>query len=123
MLKKTITYKDFNGEDRTEDFYFNLTRTEVMAMEMSIEGGLVQLIEKIVAEKNGEKLIKLFQEVILKAYGEKSPDGKYFMKSDEISARFTWTNAYDQLFTELSTNADAAANFINAIVPSVEPAK
>ena len=120
MLKKTITYNDYNGTERTEDFYFNLTKAEIMEMEMSTSGGLAEMITKIVATKDAPAIIKIFKELILKAYGEKSPDGKRFIKSEEISIAFSQTEAYSQLFMELATDADAASTFVNGIVPATE---
>ena len=120
MLKKTITYNDYNGTERTEDFYFNLTKAEIMEMEMSTSGGLAEMITKIVATKDAPAIIKIFKELILKAYGEKSPDGKRFIKSEEISTAFSQTEAYAQLFMELATDADAASTFVNGIVPATE---
>lgn len=117
MLKKTITYTDYNNVERTEDFYFNLSKAEIMELELSTTGGLAEMINKIVAEKNAPAIIEIFKKLILKAYGEKSPDGKRFIKSDEIAAAFSQTEAYSQLFMELATDADAAAKFVNGIVP------
>lgn len=118
MLKKTITYVDYNGAERTEDFYFNLSKAEVMEMEMSTSGGLAEMIKKIVAAQDAPAIIKIFKDLILKAYGEKSPDGKRFIKSEEISTSFSQTEAYSQLFMELATNADEAAKFVNGIIPA-----
>ena len=120
MLKKTMTYTDYNGVERKEDFYFNLTKAEIMEMEMSQLGGLAEMIQKIVDSKDAPAIIKVFKELILKAYGEKSPDGKRFMKSAEISAAFAETEAYSILFMDLDTNADAAAAFVNGIVPQMD---
>ena len=123
MLKKTITYTDYNGSERTEDFYFNLSKAEVMEMEMSTSGGLAEMITKIVAAQDAPAIIKIFKELVLRAYGEKSPDGKRFIKSDEIATAFSQTEAYSQLFMELATDADAAAAFVNGIVPKdIQPA-
>ena len=118
MLKKTITYVDYNGTDRTEDFYFNLTKAEIMEMEMSTAGGLAEMITNVVNAKDGTAIIKIFKELILKAYGVKSPDGKRFIKSQEVIDEFVQTEAYSQLFMELATDADAAAKFVNAIMPN-----
>lgn len=118
MLKKTITYTDYNGSERTEDFYFNLTKAEVMEMEMSTSGGLAEMIKKIVAAQDAPAIIKVFKDLILKAYGEKSPDGKRFIKNDEITTAFAQTEAYSQLFMELATDADEAAKFVNGIIPA-----
>lgn len=118
MLKKTITYKDYNDVERTEDFYFNLSKAEVMEMEMSTSGGLAEMITRIVAEQDAPAIIKIFKELVLKAYGQKSPDGKRFIKSEELATAFSQTEAYSQLFMELATDADAAAKFVNGIVPA-----
>jgi len=118
MLKKTITYTDYNGVERTEDCYFNLTKAEIMEMEMSINGGLTEMIKQIVAAQDAPAIIKVFKELILTAYGEKSLDGKRFVKSKELSQAFSQTEAYSQIFMELATDADAAAKFINGVIPA-----
>lgn len=117
MLKKTITYTDYNGNERTEDFYFNLTKAEIMEMELSTSGGLAEMIQRIVAAQDSPAIVKIFKDLILKGYGEKSADGKRFIKSEEIREAFAQTEAYSQLFMELATNADEAAKFINGMVP------
>lgn len=117
MIKKTITYTDYSGNERTEDFYFNLSNAEIMEMQMSTTGGLAEMISRIVAAQDAPAIIKIFKDLILKAYGEKSPDGKRFIKSDELSIAFSQTEAYSQLYMELATNAEAAAEFVNNIVP------
>ena len=122
MLKKTITYTDYNGVERKEDFYFNLTKAEIMEMEMSISGGLTEMINRIVAAQDAPAIVKIFKELVLKAYGIKSPDGKRFIKSEELATEFAQTEAYSQLFMELATDADAASAFVNGIVPNVEGA-
>lgn len=120
MLKKTITYTDYNGAERTEDFYFNLSKAEVMEMEMSTTGGLAEMINRVVAAQDAPAIIKIFKDLVLRAYGRKSPDGKRFVKSEELSTEFSQTEAYSQLFMELATDADAAAAFVNGITPNVE---
>lgn len=117
MLKKTIKYVDYDGNERVEDFYFNLSKAEVAEMEMSINGGLSNLLKKIIDEKDGKRIIEMFKEIIMKAYGEKSPDGKRFIKNDEVRNSFVQTEAYSELFMELATNSEAAAAFINGITP------
>lgn len=117
MLKKTITYTDYNGVERKEDFYFNLTKAEIMEMEMSEAGGMSEMIKKIVDAKEAPAIIKVFKELILKAYGEKSADGKRFIKTPEISAMFAQTEAYSELFMELASDADKAAEFVKGIAP------
>lgn len=118
MLKKTIAYTDYNGVERKEDFYFNLSKAEIVEMQMSTAGGLDEMINKIVATKDNVAIVKIFKDLILKAYGEKSPDGKRFIKSKEIADAFSQTEAYSILFMELSTNAEKAAEFVNGIVPA-----
>lgn len=117
MLKKTITYTDYNDVERTEEFYFNLTKAEVMEMEMSTTGGLAETIKKVISTKDVPTIIKIFKDLILKAYGEKSADGKRFVKNEEISDAFAQTEAYSNLFMELATNPEAAAEFVNSIIP------
>ena len=117
MLKKTIPYKDYNGVERIEDFYFNLSKAEAMEMELSITGGLTEMIRKIVAAQDTPTIIATFKQIILKAYGEKSADGRRFIKSEELSKAFSETEAYSILYMELATDANAAAEFVNGIVP------
>lgn len=118
MLKKTMTFTDYNGTNRTEDFYFNLTKAEVMEMELGTTGGLAEMIKRLVAAKDQPAVIKIFKDLVLKAYGEKSADGRRFIKSEEISAAFAQTEAYSQLFMELALDADAASEFVNGILPA-----
>lgn len=121
MLKLRRTYVDFNNLSRTEDFYFNLTQAEVTEMELSVDGGLVEMINRIVAAKDGKQIIALFKDIVLRAYGEKSPDGKRFIKTPEIRDAFAQTQAYSDLFMELATDAQKAAEFVNGIVPAQNP--
>lgn len=121
MLKRTITYIDYNGVERTEDFYFNLTRAELMEMHLTTDGGMDELIDDIVKAKRQKELEKLFKEILLKSYGEKSADGRKFYKNDAIRADFEASPAYDKLYMELFTDEDAAAKFINAVIPHVAP--
>lgn len=118
MLKKTITYTDYNGVERTEDFYFNLTKAEVMEWEMTTSGGLAEMITRIVKAQDAPAIIAIFKELLFKSYGEKSPDGKRFIKSEEISKAFSQTEAFSQLYIELATNAEAASTFVNGIIPA-----
>ena len=118
MLKKTITYVDYNGNERVEDFYFNLTKAEATEMELSVEGGLTKKLEDIVNSQNNKEIIVLFKEIILKAYGEKSQDGKRFIKSEELSEAFSQTEAFSELFMELALDEKAAADFVNGILPA-----
>lgn len=117
MLKKTITYTDYNGTERTEDFYFNLTKAEILEMELSTEGGLQQMIEKIIAAQDMPALSKYFKQIILMSYGEKSPDGKRFIKNEQLREEFSQTEAFSQLYVDLATDDKIAADFINGIIP------
>ena len=118
MLKKTITYNDYNDVERTEDFYFNLSEAEIMEMELSVTGGLTGMINKIVSTQDGPAIIKLFKDLVLKAYGEKSADGKRFIKSEELATAFSQTEAYSIIFMELATDPEKASKFVNGIVPA-----
>ena len=118
MLKKTITYVDYNGVERTEDFYFNLSKAEVTEMELSVEGGFSKMLEEIVKSNDNVRIIELFKQMVLKAYGEKSADGKRFIKSKEIAEAFSQTEAYSEIFMELALDEKAAAAFVNGIMPS-----
>ena len=123
MIKKTITYTDYNDNERTEDFYFNLNQAEVMELELSTSGGLDNMITNIVNAQDAPAIIKIFKELVLKAYGKKSPDGRRFEKSEALSNEFSQTEAYSKLFMELATDADKAAEFVNGIVPANANAK
>lgn len=118
MLKKRVTYTDYNGVERTEDFYFNLSKAEIAEMELSTAGGFAEMIQKVIAAQDGPTITKIFKDLVLKAYGEKSPDGKRFVKSEEIATAFTQTEAYSQIFMELATDAKAASEFVNGIIPN-----
>ena len=119
MLKKTMTYEDFNGVSRTEDFYFNLSKAEIASMELGTEGGLAEMLKRIVAAKDTKKIIEVFKDILLKAYGIKSDDGRRFIKSEELSKEFSETEAFSDLFIQLATDGTAASDFINAIIPKI----
>lgn len=121
MLKKTMTYTDFDGNERTENFYFNLTKAELAEWELCTNGGMTQKLTEIAQSNDGPTITKAFKEIIRKAYGEKSDDGRAFLKSDEISDRFEATQAYSDLFVELVTDVDKATAFVNAIMPNDKP--
>lgn len=118
MYKKTLTYTDYNDETRTEDFYFNLSKAEIMEMELSIPGGYEALLDKIIKSRDQVELIKLFKDLILRTYGEKSPDGRRFMKSPEITKNFQETEAYSDLFMLLATDDKEASAFVNGVMPA-----
>lgn len=121
MLKKTMTYTDFDGVERTEDFYFNLSKAEIAELELGTAGGLAEKLKRIVAAQEKHKIIEYFKEIVLMSYGEKSDDGRRFIKSPELSKAFSETEAYSDLFIELATDANAASNFINAVLPKQDP--
>ncbi len=133
MYIKTIEYTDYSGNQRKEDFYFSFNEAELMEMELSTEGGFDQWITRIANAQNTPELIKLFKSLILMSYGEKSLDGKKFIKIDpttgrRLSEEFEQTAAYPVLFMELATNTEAASEFINKVIPenaaaAVEKAK
>lgn len=117
MLTKKITYTDYDGETRTENFMFNLNEAELMAMNLSTIGGLEQRLEKIQALKDTNQMLKIFEDLIARAYGEKSEDGRRFIKSPELSENFKQTEAYSVLFMELISEPKAMAMFFNGIIP------
>lgn len=118
MIKETITYTDYNGNERTEDAYFNLTKAEIMKMEMSTKGGLAEMIQRVVQAQDQVAIIQIFEDLIHKSYGVKTPDGKGFRKTKEDLDEFISTPAYSELFMKLATDADAASRFINGVVPA-----
>lgn len=117
MLKETITYINFDGVEVKKDLYFNLTKAELTQMQLEEKGGLAAKLQTIVDEKDSTKIIAVFKDLVLKAYGEKSPDGEYFFKSDEIRAKFEATQAYSDFYMKLVSDPDKAAAFIKAVLP------
>lgn len=121
MIAKTVKYKDFNGVEREEKFYFNLTKAELTEMELSVDGGFTERIRGIIQAKDTPSIIKIFKRLLLDSYGEKSADGKRFRKTDDngqpLSIAFSETEAYSNLFMELSTDDEAAAEFVNGVMP------
>ena len=118
MLKKTINYTDFNGENHKEDFYFNLMKSELVEMNFSTGGGLKSFIERITNTRDHMELVKLFKELILKSYGVKSDDGKRFIKNQEVREAFEQSNAYNELFMLLASNEQEAIKFLQGILPA-----
>lgn len=117
MLKKTVTYEDYNGIERTETFRFNLSKAELMEMELGVDGGYAETIKKIIAAKEVPELIKLFKELVLKAYGKLDDKGVRFMKNPEITAEFVESPAYSEIFMELVMDDQKAAEFVTGIMP------
>lgn len=118
MIKKTIKYVDYNGVERNEDFYFNLSKAELAEMELSVEGGMAKLLEEIGNSKDNKRIIEAFKKILLKSYGEKSADGKRFIKNDDLSEAFMQSEAYSELFIELLTDEKLAADFVKGILPA-----
>jgi hypothetical protein len=117
VLKKNIKYEDFNGETVEETFYFNMSQTEVITLQLDYDGGMEAFINRIIKAENIKSLIAEFQKIVLMSYGQKSEDGKRFIKSDQLREEFSQTAAYNALFMELAIDADAAAEFIMGIIP------
>lgn len=118
MIMKSITYTDYDGVERTESFYFNLSKAELVTMDLEVEGGFRKKLEKVIEAQNPKELIDIFKDIIYRSYGEKSPDGRRFIKSKELSDAFTQTEAYSELFMELATNEKSAEAFIKGIMPA-----
>ena len=119
MLKKIIKYTDYEGQERTEPFYFNLTKIEVTEMDIMYEGGLVKTLEKISQTPDIKKVYEIIKEIVLSAYGEKSLDGKKFVKNKDIRDGFSQTEAYSELMMELLSDANMLTTFISGIIPNV----
>lgn len=117
MYKKTINYTDFNGNDRKEDFYFNLSKAEILKMNFEQNGGLANMIDRIINTQDVKALMSIFDDIVTRSYGVKSDDGRRFIKTDELTEAFKQTEAYSELFVELIGTDGAAAEFINGIIP------
>ena len=118
MLAKKITYKDFDGVEKTETFYFNLTKAEIAEMQLTHPGGYVEYLDSIVESKDINEIILAFTKLILDSYGEKSEDGRYFVKNEEMKSRFHTSEPYSILLMEMIEDVDKAIEFVNAIIPA-----
>ena len=119
MIKETITYVDYDDVERTEDFYFNLTKVELTEMEVGFEGGMAKKLEKIIQCLDRQQMVEMFKDLILRSYGEKSPDGKRFIKSKELSDAFSQTEAFVELYLKITDSTEAAVEFVNGIIPKM----
>lgn len=119
MLKKSITYTDYNGVEHTEDFYFNYSKSEIAEMELSYEGGIKAMLDEVVASNDRKRIIEVFKDLILGSYGVKSEDGKRFIKSKELTEAFYQSEAYSEFFIEIAKNSESLAAFVNGIIPKV----
>jgi hypothetical protein len=117
MLKKTITYKDFNDDEVSEDFFFHLSKAELIELELSHKGGLSEALKRIIASEDGKAVIAEFKNIILSSYGQRSDDGKRFIKNQQLRDEFESTEAYSTLFMDLVLNTDSAIEFINGVIP------
>ena len=118
MLTKTVKYTDYNGNERTEKLNFHLTKAEIAEMELSMPGGMSATIQRIIEAQDTKQLIDIFKDLLLRSYGVKSPDGRRFIKNDELREEFSQTEGYSELFMELATDAKAASDFVNGIIPT-----
>ena len=117
MLKKTITYTDYDGMERTEDFWFNLSKTELTKLDAELPGGVLGVLRKIIDKKDRKALVDFIETLILRSYGEKTLDGKRFVKTPDMTEEFMQTPAYDELFMSIISDTDSQTNFINGVIP------
>lgn len=120
MIKWPITYTDYNGEKQTEEFYFNLNKAELIEMDLMANGAYREYLERVVEKKDGKAIAEVYRDLILKSYGEKSPDGRRFIKSEELATEFQQTEAYVELYMELATQPEKAKTFIEGVLPKIE---
>ncbi len=118
MIKKTVTFTDFNGNERTEDFYFHLTEQELTEWELSVDGGLSGVLTRIINSQDNKKLVEIFKDLLIRSYGVKTPDGRGFIKNEEVLNNFKYTQAFSDIYMELATDDKAASEFINGIMPA-----
>ena len=117
MLTKTITYTDYDGMERTEDFWFNLSKTELTKLDAELPGGVLGVLRKIIDKKDRKALVDFIETLILRSYGEKTLDGKRFVKTPEMAEEFMQTPAYDELFMSILSDTDSQTSFINGVIP------
>lgn len=120
MVQKRITYTDYAGVERTETFYFNISKSELIRMESTTEGGYAQKLQRIIDAKDGSTIMELFEDIVLLSYGERTDDGRGFIKvrnGMKLAEEFAQTAAYDELYYELCTDAEAASAFVTGIIP------
>ena len=118
MIKKTVTYEDYNGITRTETFYFHFNEAEILDMELGTEGGFAERIQRIIGAKDQTSLLKVIKKFVLDAYGVKSEDGRRFIKSEEVKEAFVECPAYSEVYLNLLSDDAAAAEFVNGVIPS-----
>lgn len=119
MYKITKKYEDFNGVEKTEDFYFNLTKAEIIKMELSEDGGLDKRLNRLIQTQDMKEAIKVFEALILMAYGIKTDDGR-FVKTEEARNKFVSSAAYSEIYMDLATNPEEAQKFVEGVVPKID---
>ena len=119
MLAKQIKYTDYNGVERNETFYFNLSKAELLQMQFGTVGGMDEYLKKIIETQDTVKIMKEFTDLILKSYGVKSDDGKRFIKSEELSTEFSQTEAFTELLMDMVGTEGFAADFVSKVMPAV----
>ena len=117
MLKREVRYEDFDGNMTSDIFYFNLSKPELIEMEVEYEQGFGKMLQNIVESKDNKQIIAHFKKLVLMAYGVKSEDGKRFIKSEKLREEFSQTAAYSELFMELASDDKAAVIFLNGVLP------
>lgn len=123
MIKKTITYKDYNDVERTEEFYFHFSESEILDMEFSMDGGFAERVQKMIDTKDQRALLQIIKKFVIDAFGVKSADGKRFIKNDEVKSEFVECPAYSMIFMELVADDEKAAEFVNGVIPANMKAK
>lgn len=117
MFQEKITYTDYDGVERTETFYFNLSRAEITELQLTYPGGYAEHIEKVTESRDRPAIVKMFKDLIFRTYGEKSEDGRRLVKSEELSRAFIETPAYDELFMRIASDPDYATRFVAGVMP------
>lgn len=117
MYSRKVKYEDYDGNQREVECYFNLNKAEVLELQMSWDGGLEKVLKRIIEEHDQKRMIEMFKMIMLKSYGQKSIDGNRFIKNEQLTEEFTQTEAYSELFMLFATDADAASEFVNGILP------
>ena len=120
MIKRTITYTNFNGEEKTRDCYFHLSQEKLTQLQVNYPGGFGEAIKQATETQDLQALFNVFRTLILTSYGEKSEDGESFIQNEKLSEQFSYTPAYAKLYEELMANDTAASDFINAVIPAIE---
>lgn len=119
MYKITKKFEDFNGVEKEQDFWFHLSKADILKMELSEEGGMDKRLDKLVKTKDMKEAIKVFEGLLLMAYGVKTDDGR-FVKNDQVRAEFASSAAYSDIYFELATNPEAAQKFVEGVIPKFE---